>query len=227
MSIDSVNKDLALFLFYSLSLFLYSFFDERETSLFSEIHFYRDEARRFRRSTNVFSIPKLARSLSRAQVQVKNLTCDYYYKPTSILNGANSIVTLEIARLANSTFAGISSRHPLFQAQKTLDEVLARTVMSSFLVYVESLFREERSDSRLRPERLNKSARPFPFPSRFYLSLSVSLSLSSERPAKSPRSLTLFFSLSLSFLSGEELWNRVVLDRDTLSTLPVYHLYQV
>lgn len=93
--------------------------------------------------------------------------------------------------------------------------------MSSFLLYVESLSREERSDSRFVRSGRTKALVFFLFlrgPASFLLFPSFSF-FGTDRQSRLVHSFSLSLFLSLF---GEELWNRVVLDRDTLSTLPVY-----
>lgn len=142
----------------------------------------------------------------------------------STLSGANSIVTVEIARSANSTarsVAGTSSRTEasalLYWKQST--EYYSRTVMSSFLASRASS--EEKSDSRLRPERSNKSARPFPLPSRSRLSSSF---FSFHGPGTGRRSwYCLVRALSLSFAKGRGIAS---CSTGTLSVRsPCTHLY--
>lgn len=130
-------------------------------------------------------------------------------------------MTLEIAQPANLTSRDVSSRTSRTEASSLPGPTNGRqSITADSNVFIPCIRRESlsRGEERLalRPERSNKSARPFPFPSRSHLSFSFYLSLSSERTGK-----VTSFSLSFSF-TGEELWNRVVLDRDTLSTLPVY-----
>ena len=130
------------------------------------------------------------------------------------LSGANSIMTMKIARSANLTAQGVTGASSQTEAFALSDwkqstEYYSRTVMSSFLTSRASF--QEKSNSRFVLSGRTKAFVLFPC-----LPFSLSLSLSLSRTGRWCRCLTR--SLSHSFAKGRG----IVFDRDTLGTLSVY-----